>query len=279
MIKKQWARKLPKRIKFDILIHTVSYLKRELVSHSLPIMTHSSSSQPFNPLLSEKEIKNWLDGFGVHNYTINSDLSVNVEGSVNFSGLGLEHIEVRFSAVTGDFNIDENSLTSLVNSPFVVGGIFSCTRNQLTSLEGAPRYAQTVACSHNLLRNLEHCPLMNLSLYCENNLLESLSGLKNLAEGPVELSIFNCSGNRLTSLEGGPLSTKHHYFAQNNQLTTLDFLPKRVEGRIYLDENAQLGELQTIHHLQELKFSWEKKCLERLIEPKNEQHSVDNYKI
>jgi hypothetical protein len=84
------------------------------------------------------EIKNWLNKYGIKNYTINDDLTVDVDDDVNLSYKELTKIEVQFRNVGGYFYCNNNQLTSLEGCPSTVGGYFSCYNNKLTSLEGCP---------------------------------------------------------------------------------------------------------------------------------------------
>ncbi len=78
--------------------------------------------------------------YGIENYTINPDGSIDVNGDVDLSGFGLTQLPLRFNRVTGYFNCSYNNLTSLKGCPRWVGGYFSCSHNQLTSLEFSPDY-------------------------------------------------------------------------------------------------------------------------------------------
>ena len=64
---------------------------------------------------------------------------VNVKGDVDFEGLDLTKLPIRFGTVGGFFFCDGNKLTSLDGAPEKVGGYFSCADNKLTSLKGAPK--------------------------------------------------------------------------------------------------------------------------------------------
>ena len=89
-------------------------------------------------LTSKKDIKNWLDDMDIDNYTINDDLTIDVDGDVDLNNKKLEKIPVKFKSVGGYFNCGYNQLTSLKGSPESVGGSFYCNNNKLTSLEGCP---------------------------------------------------------------------------------------------------------------------------------------------
>ena len=70
------------------------------------------------------EIDSILMHYGVTNYTINKDSSIDVEGSVMLRGKYLGQLPVIFRNVTGNFNCSDNVLTSLKGAPNHVGGNF-----------------------------------------------------------------------------------------------------------------------------------------------------------
>ena len=78
--------------------------------------------------------------YNIENYTINDDGSIDVNGSVSLSYYDLTELPLIFNRVIGDFNCNNNNLTSLKGCPRWVGGWFSCEVNQLTSLEFSPDY-------------------------------------------------------------------------------------------------------------------------------------------
>ncbi len=78
--------------------------------------------------------------YGIINYTINPDGSIDVGGNVNLSWYKLTELPLRFNKVTGYFNCGYNYLTTLKGSPIWVSGYFSCDFNKLTSLEFCPDY-------------------------------------------------------------------------------------------------------------------------------------------
>ena len=78
--------------------------------------------------------------YGITNYTINSDGSIDVNGDVYLYDKGLTELPLTFNKVSGSFDCSSNNLTSLNGSPKWIGGWFSCQYNQLTSLEFSPDY-------------------------------------------------------------------------------------------------------------------------------------------
>jgi hypothetical protein len=88
--------------------------------------------------------------YGINNYTINPDGSIDVDGDVDLINKGLTELPLTFNKVTGYFDCDGNQLTSLKGSPKWVGRGFYCNRNQLTSLEFSPDYVGVdFSCVHN----------------------------------------------------------------------------------------------------------------------------------
>ena len=90
-------------------------------------------------LKTKEDVQRWLDEMEIQNYTISSNLIVNVKGDVSLINKQLTTIPVQFGVVNGDFIISMNKLTSLKGSPTKVGGSFYCTDNKLENLEYSPR--------------------------------------------------------------------------------------------------------------------------------------------
>lgn len=118
--------------------------------------------------MNKQEIKNWLSYYNITKYTINDDLTVDVNFKVNLSG-GITSLPFQFGAVNGDFSCSYNYLTSLKNCPRVVTGNFFCHSNKLTSLEHCPKIVNgTFWCHDNLLTSLEHAPkVITGSFHCD----------------------------------------------------------------------------------------------------------------
>jgi len=77
--------------------------------------------------------------YGIENYTINSDGSVDVDSDVNLNDNRLTKLPLNFGKVSGYFNCGYNKLITLEGCPQSVGGNFYCYDNQLTSLEFCPQ--------------------------------------------------------------------------------------------------------------------------------------------
>jgi len=181
---------------------------------------------------SEEEVSRICDKFGIKNWSINSDGLVDVNGDVDFIGIGLTKIPLKFGNVSGYFLCKENQLTSLEGSPKEVG-YFNCSNNQLTSLEGCPRsVVGGFYCDNNQLTSLEGCPRsVGGNFSCSDNQLTSLEGC------PRSVGLdFYCYSNRLTSLEGCPRSVGGNFWCNSNQLTSFEG-PRYIEGEFYCTGN------------------------------------------
>ena len=89
--------------------------------------------------LDQKDIHKLCKKYDIGNYTINDDGSIDVDGDVGLSRLGLTKLPLKFRNVSGHFVCDGNQLTTLEGAPQSVGRGFYCNNNQLTTLEGAPQ--------------------------------------------------------------------------------------------------------------------------------------------
>jgi hypothetical protein len=154
---------------------------------------------------SVKCIDEICEKYGIKNYTINSDGSVDVDGDVYLSHKKLDKLPVRFGKVTGYFSSRGNDLTSLEGCPASVGRDFYCSNNQLSTLEGGPRkVGGHFFCYNNQLTTLEGCPTeVGGRLWCQNNQLTTLEGLTDVFIGGE----FVYDKNPIHKLVGGWLIT------------------------------------------------------------------------
>ncbi len=88
--------------------------------------------------MNENEINRICKEYGIKNYTINSDGSIDVDGNVDISLYYLNLIPIKFNKVSGYFSCSNNYLTNLENSPNEVGRDFYCSYNRLSNLIGLP---------------------------------------------------------------------------------------------------------------------------------------------
>jgi len=116
----------------------------------------------------------------------------------------------------GDFSCSDNQLTSLEGAPSSVGGDFSCTNNKLVTLEDAPTSVDG-------------------DFSCWNNKITSLEGAPSSVGG-----YFNCYNNKLTTLEGAPSSVGGNFICSYNHLTSLTGIHrilKQMKGNFYVYGN------------------------------------------
>ena len=144
--------------------------------------------------MNTKNIENICQEWGIENYTINGDGTVDVDGIVDLSRRNLSKLHLKFGRVTGNFYCYNNKLTTLEGCPGEVGGNFYCHNNYLTTLEAGP-------------------VKVGGSFYCSNNKLTTLEG------GPQEVvGHFDCYNNQLTTLEGGPRELGGGFNCKDNPL-------------------------------------------------------------
>jgi hypothetical protein len=125
---------------------------------------------------SKTDIDSICDEYGIMNYTINPDESIDVDDSVILSSELLTIIPLKFGTVTRDFDCYNNKLTSLEGSPKKVGGDFDCHNNQLTSLVGCPEViGGHINCRRNQIKDFKGVPEFFEGLfYCEGNPIEEI---------------------------------------------------------------------------------------------------------
>jgi hypothetical protein len=86
-----------------------------------------------------EDVKDWLDGHKIKNYTINTDLTVDVDSWVDLMNKGIYKIPVQFNKANNSFTISGNELRSLKGCPFNINGDFDCSSNELETLKYFPK--------------------------------------------------------------------------------------------------------------------------------------------
>ena len=126
----------------------------------------------------------------IENYTICSDGSIDVNGSVYLNDRNLNKLPLKFNIVSGFFDCSHNKLTTLEGSPKKIGGSFYCGSNKLTSLEGCTKeVGGHFDCSFNQLTTLEGGPT-------------KMGGHFNLFNNPLPKIILNSKYLKNILLEG-----------------------------------------------------------------------------
>ena len=191
--------------------------------------------------------------YKIKNYTINSDLTVDVDDTVNISNEELTELPLKFGKVSGHFYCENNNLTSLLGSPQTVGGFFDCYNNCLTSLLGSPK---EVGGNFN----------------CENNNLTSLLGSPKTVGG-----YFSCNRNKIINFKQLPITYK--YYLENNPIDEFLKYFDNYEDKRNLGEYLRLFEdIVQFPYLDDLEFEELAKCLKHKL-PENWRDSVTSYKM
>jgi hypothetical protein len=86
----------------------------------------------------EKYIRNQCSILGIKNYTINNDMSIDVNGNVFIMREQVKYLPLVFRDVRTSFHFIESNLTSLIGSPRYVGSNFNIRDNSLTNLRYSP---------------------------------------------------------------------------------------------------------------------------------------------
>jgi len=181
------------------------------MKHIKPYKIFESNSPNF-PTTKEGVIE-VCNRYGIGNYTINDDLSIDVNGDVELDSKNLKYLPLKFNYIGGGFYCPYNvELKSLEGCPQTVNGDFYCYYNKLKSLEGCP---QTV----------------NGDFYCFNNNLKTLKGCPQTVNGN-----FSCDNNELKSLKGCPQTVNGNFGCKDNELKDLEHFPE-VNGRIDIKKN------------------------------------------
>ena len=142
--------------------------------------------------MTEKEIHQICEEHFIKNYTINNDMSIDVDRYVNLNGFNLKKIPLTFNKVNGDFRCRNNILESLEGVPKEVTGDFHCSYNKLKSLKYLPTYiGRDFFCNDNKIKTLEGCPNIISGLFdASDNSLRTLENIPkceifSIAENPV----------------------------------------------------------------------------------------------
>ena len=127
---------------------------------------------------NKEDIDSICERYGIENYTINEDGTIDVNGDVNLTYKGLTELPLKFRNVTGYFFCSANELSSLEGCPESVGGYFSCSRNKLKTLEGCPKsVGGSFRCSSNQLMTLQglgRTCFVSGNVFCDDNPCSSI---------------------------------------------------------------------------------------------------------
>ena len=144
------------------------------MKHIKPYKIFESNSPNFPT--TREEVIEVCENYKIIDYTINDDLSIDVDGGVYLGEKDLKHLPLKFNYVSGIFVCRINKLKSLEGCPKTVNGSFFCSDNKLKSLEGCPKtVGDGFYCSNNELKTLKGSPqTVGGSFYCFDNDLTDL---------------------------------------------------------------------------------------------------------
>ena len=146
----------------------------------------------FKTFKSNIDIHSICEKHGIENYTINDDMSIDVNGSVYLHEKRIDKLPLQFREVTGNFWCDFNNLTSLKGSPTIVDG-FYCS-NQITSLEFGPKVVNNNGyyCGNNKLTSFEFFPNQVIGgFHCYSNQIRDFKGLPEFFSGQIGDITYN----------------------------------------------------------------------------------------
>ena len=122
-----------------------------------------------------------------------------------------------------------------------VDGMFICTYNKLTSLEGSPKHVEKeFDVGSNELINLIGSPEDVGSFSAYGNKLTSLKGCPKIIKRTEHGGGLTVSNNKLTSLEGCPETIPSVFFFNSNPITSLEHFPKYCGLHVHIPWNKAL---------------------------------------
>ena len=120
--------------------------------------------------MTNQEIKDICNFYGISGYTINSDGSIDVDGNVKLTYEGFGRIPIKFNKVNGYFECSYNKLTDLENFPNEISGSVYLTGNNLKNLKGFGKVGGLIYLNDNPLESLKGYDLPYEQLICNDKL-------------------------------------------------------------------------------------------------------------
>lgn len=90
-------------------------------------------------LTNHDQIKEWLDLYGISDYTILPNGHVDVKGVADIVSDTCKYLPVKFNTVGGRLHLVCKQLQTLEGCPHTVGGSFTVSFTNIKTLQGAPR--------------------------------------------------------------------------------------------------------------------------------------------
>lgn len=186
----------------------------------------------FNKILLKVFIKSKLvkRPDGMYDYNDNINLT-------KYDLITLTDLPYKLHTMNGDFHCGWNQLTDLKGIPLFFNSLV-CSNNKLTSLTGISiKECDIFSCEFNQLTSLEHCPEKIRVFDCSDN------QLINLKHSPKRVKFFYCYNNQLISLQGITDHIQGNLDCSYNQIETLDWFPKRIDGTLNIRNNPILKKI------------------------------------
>lgn len=149
--------------------------------------------KPIVDLTHKEDIIKWLNKNRIKNFEFNQDGEINVKGGVNLAGKleNFSKLPVVFNKIEGTFDISDNELTSLDGCPKYVAKDFICLKNEIKSLKGCPKEVHgNFIIIHNNIQSLKHSPnYVKGDFICSHNPITNLDGI-NTVDGDVFTNVL-----------------------------------------------------------------------------------------
>ena len=118
--------------------------------------------------------------YRITNYTINNDMSVDINSDFRFriKPKRTGRLPLNFNRINGSFNCNNLGLTTLFGTPEYVYGYFDCGYNNLQSLEYLSKFIiGDFYCNDNKLTNIKNNSTITGSIRCYSNNLRTLENI------------------------------------------------------------------------------------------------------
>lgn len=182
---------------------------------------------------NKEKIKDWLMLMEIEGYTINEDLTVDVNRDVNISNKNLTEIPIKFNVINGNFDCSKNMLSTMKNFPCKINGSLYANQNLLENCKGCPLVSEDLFIYDNKITNLKGCPQEIMGDFdCSENNLDSLRYGPKIIKGSL-----NISYNKIKTLKHFPLLVGLNISIKNCEIENLEYLPEKINGYLNLSKN------------------------------------------
>jgi hypothetical protein len=186
--------------------------------------------------MNKKLINRLCRIYGITDYIINDDMSIDVTHSIRFNGekdnfAKFTQLPLKFNKANASFACLNNGLQALKGCPKIINGYFNCGKNNLTSLKYHPSVVGgIIACHQNHLTDLNGITqIINSDFFCQENKLTNLYPVKE-----VNGDLY-CMDNKLVNFENFPVVSGNLY-AEKNNIRDIYSIPK-INRMISLSNN------------------------------------------